>query len=152
MESSGRTNFSLIKLEGMMLLVSPECSQCSPALQKSSSPCRLWWCPTGPFSFLPIHAAGIYDTKGTESVFDYVVSSYTPSLKSLLSDHPPINEQFKVAVVIQPDTPSENPSRCPKRSFKTSKSMSPALFWAGLVSRIILRLYGKFYSTCQGAT
>jgi CHAT domain-containing protein len=106
MEIGGRTNLSLVKFEGMMLFVSPECSQCSPALQKSTSPCRLWWCPTGPFSFLPIHAAGIYDTKGTESVFDYVVSSYTPSLKSLLSDHPPINEQYKVAVIIQPDAPN----------------------------------------------
>jgi CHAT domain-containing protein len=66
----------------------------------------VWWCPTGPFSFLPIHAAGIYDAEGAaaESVFDYVVSSYTPSLKSLLVDQPPIIDQFKMMVVIQPNT------------------------------------------------
>jgi CHAT domain-containing protein len=70
----------------------------------------LWWCPTGPFSFLPIHAAGIYDAKGAaaESVFDYVVSSYTPSLKSLLADQPPIVDQFKMMVVIQPDSLNGN--------------------------------------------
>src|SRR3984957_2583662 len=110
----------------MMLFVSPECSQCSPALQKSSSPCRLWWCPTGPFSFLPIHAAGIYDTKGAESVFDYVVSSYTPSLKSLVADHPPTNEQFKMAVVIQPDSPNEMPLPCTKEELRNIEKHAPS--------------------------
>ncbi|KAG9108823.1 hypothetical protein FRC07_008403, partial [Ceratobasidium sp. 392] len=48
---------------------------------------RLWWCPTGPFAFLPLHAAGIYnrfdpDSKA-ECCSDFVVSSYTPSLGSL---------------------------------------------------------------------
>ncbi|KAG2012052.1 mucin-like protein 1, variant 3 [Coprinopsis cinerea AmutBmut pab1-1] len=28
-------------------------------LSKTSAPQRIWWCPTGPFAFLPIHAAGI---------------------------------------------------------------------------------------------
>ncbi|KAJ7808463.1 CHAT domain-containing protein [Mycena leptocephala] len=47
---------------------------------------RIWWCPTGPFTFLPIHAAGLY---GKDSVFgsklsDFVVSSYTPSLTALI--------------------------------------------------------------------
>ncbi|KAJ7141482.1 CHAT domain-containing protein [Mycena epipterygia] len=44
---------------------------------------RLWWCPTGPFTFVPIHAA----TKAgniSECCSAYVVSSYTPTLRSLL--------------------------------------------------------------------
>ncbi|KAG9085034.1 hypothetical protein FRC07_013477 [Ceratobasidium sp. 392] len=48
---------------------------------------RLWWCPTGPFAFLPLHAAGIYNrfdpNNKTECCSDFVVSSYTPSLSSL---------------------------------------------------------------------
>ncbi|THG95940.1 hypothetical protein EW026_g5794 [Hermanssonia centrifuga] len=44
---------------------------------------RLWWCPTGAFTFLPIHAAGIY-TEGGQCCSDYVVSSYTPTLGTLL--------------------------------------------------------------------
>jgi CHAT domain-containing protein len=44
----------------------------------------VWWCPTGVLSFLPLHAAGIYSDSGSESVLDYVVSSYTPSISSLL--------------------------------------------------------------------
>jgi CHAT domain-containing protein len=76
------------------------------------SPTRLWWCLTGPFTFLPIHAAGIYNAAGAESVSDYVVSSYTPSLKSLLGDQPPLTDKFKLMVVIQPDIPNGNPLPC----------------------------------------
>ncbi|KAF6742668.1 CHAT domain-containing protein [Ephemerocybe angulata] len=44
---------------------------------------RVWWCPTGPLSFLPLHAAGIYQGSNRESVFDYVVSSYTPTVTAI---------------------------------------------------------------------
>ncbi|KAF5340072.1 hypothetical protein D9611_012349 [Ephemerocybe angulata] len=44
---------------------------------------RIWWCPTGPLSFLPIHAAGIYANEGTECLLDYAVSSYTPTIAAL---------------------------------------------------------------------
>jgi CHAT domain-containing protein len=44
---------------------------------------RIWWCPTGPLSFLPIHAAGDYGAAHPESVLDYVVSSYTPNVTAL---------------------------------------------------------------------
>ncbi|KAF6741811.1 CHAT domain-containing protein [Ephemerocybe angulata] len=46
-------------------------------------PTRVWWCPTGALSFLPIHAAGIYRGPKHESVLDYVVSSYTPNVTAL---------------------------------------------------------------------
>lgn len=42
----------------------------------------MWWCPTGPLAFLPIHAAGIYPSGPKLS--DFVVSSYTPTLNALL--------------------------------------------------------------------
>ena len=80
-------------------------------MQKSNEQTRLWWCPTGPFAFLPIHAAGMYVPETmTESVFDYVVSSYTPTIGSLLRDRStdlqPINS-FKMMVAIQPTTPNQ---------------------------------------------
>ena len=28
--------------------------------ESDAKPPRIWWCPTGPLAFLPIHAAGIY--------------------------------------------------------------------------------------------
>ncbi|KAF6755206.1 CHAT domain-containing protein [Ephemerocybe angulata] len=46
-------------------------------------PPRLWWCPTGPLSFLPLHAAGIYRGSDQDSVLNYVVSSYSPTVTSL---------------------------------------------------------------------
>lgn len=45
---------------------------------------RLHWCPTGPFAFLPLHAAGNAEQKET-GCSDYFVSSYTPTITSLLS-------------------------------------------------------------------
>lgn len=46
---------------------------------------RLWWCATGQFTFLPVHAAGAYNARGaTDCCSDYFVSSYTPTLSALL--------------------------------------------------------------------
>jgi CHAT domain-containing protein len=43
---------------------------------------RLWWCPVGPLTSLPLHAAGHHDGTG-RSVMDRVISSYAPTLRSL---------------------------------------------------------------------
>jgi hypothetical protein len=48
---------------------------------------RLWWCPTGLLSLLPLHAAGHHTAQGQarhESVLDRVMPSYTPTLRALL--------------------------------------------------------------------
>ncbi|MET8632572.1 CHAT domain-containing protein [Streptomyces sp. NPDC004680] len=51
---------------------------------------RLWWCPTGLLTLLPLHAAGIPDSgAGTadaagDCVQDRVTPSYTPTLRALL--------------------------------------------------------------------
>lgn len=44
---------------------------------------RIWWCPTGPLTLLPVHAAGDHRTPG-EAVLDRVISSYTPTLRALV--------------------------------------------------------------------
>lgn len=47
---------------------------------------RIWFCPTGPLTFLPIHAAGIYDSSGdATTIFDYVIPSYIPTVSSLIT-------------------------------------------------------------------
>ncbi|TFK35314.1 CHAT domain-containing protein [Crucibulum laeve] len=56
-------------------------------LKPSATPPRIWWCTTGPLTFLPIHAAGIYrgnDVTPAETVFDYSISSYTPTVNNIL--------------------------------------------------------------------
>ncbi|MGW0777253.1 CHAT domain-containing protein [Streptomyces sp. NPDC002835] len=47
---------------------------------------RLWWCPTGVLSVLPLHAALLEKRPGGENVYthDLVVSSFTPTLGALL--------------------------------------------------------------------
>ncbi|RXW24349.1 hypothetical protein EST38_g1542 [Candolleomyces aberdarensis] len=46
---------------------------------------RIWWCATGPLAFLPVHAAGIYNTTTSGSLLaDYAVSSYTPTVTALV--------------------------------------------------------------------
>ncbi|KAF8970564.1 CHAT domain-containing protein [Flammula alnicola] len=71
---------------------------------------RIWWCPTGPLAFLPLHAAGIYSSayRSGSCISDFVVSSYTPTVRSL-------NDKFiasstssrctSLVLISQPNTP-----------------------------------------------
>ncbi|KAJ7815149.1 CHAT domain-containing protein [Mycena leptocephala] len=68
---------------------------------------RIWWCPTGPFAFLPIHAAGVYEGDNPESLSDYAISSYTPTLDTLLASTPPKVNEPKMLAVIQPEMPRD---------------------------------------------
>jgi tetratricopeptide (TPR) repeat protein len=48
---------------------------------------RLWWCPSGPLAFMPLHAAGYHSTRfeaAPNTVIDRVVSSYTPTIRALI--------------------------------------------------------------------
>jgi tetratricopeptide (TPR) repeat protein len=47
---------------------------------------RVWWCPTGAFTALPLHAAGHSspERRGGDSAMDCVCSSYTPTLRALI--------------------------------------------------------------------
>ncbi|KAF6746834.1 CHAT domain-containing protein [Ephemerocybe angulata] len=46
---------------------------------------RIWWCPTGPLAFLPLHAAGVYGSEISETIHNYAISSYTPNVSSLIA-------------------------------------------------------------------
>lgn len=82
---------------------------------------RIWWIPTGGFTHLPIHAAGIHESDGCETVIDRVMSSYTLSVKALIyhrqssnagtiDDVPSHNKPSNNALVISmPETPNQSP-------------------------------------------
>ncbi|EFI27119.1 hypothetical protein CC1G_14944 [Coprinopsis cinerea okayama7 len=75
-------------------------------LEKTTNPRRIWWCPTGLFAFLPIHAAGIYPTSPSQEsncLFDYVVSSYCSTPQDLIAPPPEPNPDFKMLVAIEPE-------------------------------------------------
>ncbi|KAI9573138.1 CHAT domain-containing protein [Boletus coccyginus] len=82
----------------------------SLAFQTPGDPSRIFWCPTGPFVFLPIHGAGLYDTQHAQPgyhVSDFVVSSYIPTLSilTLPSDFStPPSGDLRLLVVRQPSS------------------------------------------------
>jgi tetratricopeptide (TPR) repeat protein len=45
---------------------------------------RLWWCPTGPLTVLPLHAAGHHEEADGGRLSQVAVSSYTPTVEALL--------------------------------------------------------------------
>lgn len=45
---------------------------------------KVWWIGSGLLSILPIHAAGYHDSTPPSSSLDRVISSYAPTVKSLL--------------------------------------------------------------------
>jgi CHAT domain-containing protein len=83
---------------------------CSRQTESNRSP-RIWWCATGLLAFLPIHAAGLYDTQEVgEKVSDYVVSSYTPTLTAILElSDPVVREDFQILTVAQASAPGAQP-------------------------------------------
>ena len=82
---------------------------------------RVWWCPTGPLTVLPLHAAGRYPRNSVqqarqgaaaagESVAGRVVSSYTPTLAALLrARRPHTPGPVRQLAVGMPDTPGHRP-------------------------------------------
>ena len=52
----------------------------------------------------------MYLSNETKSVSDYIISSYIPTIRSLLNDTPPLSTNpFNTLAVIQPDTPDQKP-------------------------------------------
>ena len=111
----------------------------SPKAPPLLNPGRIWWCPTGPLAFLPLHAAGIYGKPGDKqslpgsSIFDFAVSSYTPTVSALLRAvktsqidvHPP---STKLLIISQPNTPGCSPIKCTTKEMNVIwKIMEPKL-------------------------
>jgi CHAT domain-containing protein len=74
---------------------------------------RIWWCPTGPLAFLPIHAAGLYGEDHTfgSKLSDFLVSSYTPSLTALIQGFRPQSESqagLQLLAVTQPSAEGQS--------------------------------------------
>lgn len=77
---------------------------------------RVWWCPSGLLSFLPLHAAGRHETRfdpSPRTVLDRVISSYTPTVRALSHARtgsrpvhaPGAPDHERILVVAMPRTP-----------------------------------------------
>ncbi|MGY3521013.1 CHAT domain-containing protein [Micromonospora sp. PTRAS2] len=84
----------------------------TPVAAPSAWP-RLWWCPTGLLTLLPLHAAGDHLVDGPDrpTVLDRVVSSYTPTLRALLQAREPLPEETapELLIVTVPQVGDEPP-------------------------------------------
>ncbi|WP_371642610.1 CHAT domain-containing protein [Streptomyces mirabilis] len=67
--------------ETIGLPVAEACGLQAPLPESKVWP-RMWWCPTGLLTLLPLHAAGFHREPG-RSLMDRAVVSYTPSLRAL---------------------------------------------------------------------
>ena len=78
---------------------------------------RIFWCPTGPFTFLPIHAAGLYVTQSSkpgQKLSDFVVSSYIPTLSILAPPlKPDVQPSESLRLLTVPQPTSDGQSRLP---------------------------------------
>jgi CHAT domain-containing protein len=67
---------------------------------------QIRWCPTGILSFLPLHAAGMYgdNTAIGLKLSDFAISSYTPTVTTLLELAPSLETQtqLQLLAVAQP--------------------------------------------------
>ncbi|KAJ7479020.1 TPR-like protein [Mycena latifolia] len=106
--------FSRILSVLWMKIVKPVLDQLALTNPPSQDLGRIWWCPTGPLAFLPIHAAGLY---GKEAAFgsklsDFFISSYTPSLSALIEGlraKKDSQDGLQLLAVAQPSAFGQNP-------------------------------------------
>ena len=86
---------------------------------------RIFWCPSGPFAFLPIHAAGHYgaNTAGRK-LSDFAISSYIPTMSALqLSLQEDLEAtssscNIRLLVVPQPSTDGQGRLTCVPEEMK----------------------------------
>ncbi|KDN38314.1 hypothetical protein RSAG8_09613, partial [Rhizoctonia solani AG-8 WAC10335] len=70
---------------------------------------HITWCTTGALSFLPLHASGYYD-RPQAKLSDYAISSYTPTLSTLLSAISCSHEAASGLLAVgQESTPGKSP-------------------------------------------
>lgn len=158
--------FSNIDLLAAGHHVSYDLSLQLPTTNLESSAARIphiTWCLTGPLVFLPLHAAGIYpktnDGTRSQTVMDYAVSSYTPTLESLLKPRIRARDNGqtpKVLLVSQPDTPgygkiygTETEVSTIRNILSTSKTLSRS---QGTITAVLedMRTHEWVHLACHG--
>ena len=88
---------------------------------KSGELPHIFWCLTGPLTTLPLHAAGLYDAPlPGPKLSDYAISSYIPTLASLLDrvDRSPVTEP-KILAICQTSTPGQAPLHAAEIEIRT---------------------------------
>ena len=112
-------------------------------ISSSFDPPRIWWCATGPLAFLPIHAAGLYNTmEAGFKISDFVTSSYTPTLTALLEPPFIAHRDFQGLLgVSQPCTPGLSQLPNAKKELTQIKRIGSSFHvWLATLSKVFLNL------------
>ena len=72
----------------------------APILRYMPMAKRVIWCPSGPLSFLPLHAAGYHRNGTGKTVMDQVVSCYTATFRTLkhARENDRVLDEFRVLI------------------------------------------------------
>ncbi|KAH9476491.1 hypothetical protein JR316_0010403 [Psilocybe cubensis] len=89
-------------------------------LKRTGERKRVWWYPTGASMFLPLHAASPCE-KGQLGLLDLVVSSYIPSIQSLIRAAKSPSSPVKALAVGLPNTPGYTPLKFVEKEIKALK-------------------------------
>ncbi|KAF7372930.1 hypothetical protein MSAN_00499700 [Mycena sanguinolenta] len=109
-EIAPHETFSYILSELWFKIVNPVLNAIKITTPVSQPLQRIWWCPTGPLAFLPIHAAGLYgeDQAIGSKLSDFLISSYTTSLAALIQGFQPQSESQADLTLLAVTQPSAN--------------------------------------------
>ncbi|KAF2263250.1 hypothetical protein CC78DRAFT_534136 [Lojkania enalia] len=91
---------------------------------------HIWWVPVGPLSYLPFHAAGYHEKDSGETTLDRVISSYSSSIKTLISGRHQQSERRTPAqalLVSMPNTPDQAPLPFTKSEVEMLDDFLPSL-------------------------
>ncbi|WP_439655946.1 CHAT domain-containing protein [Lentzea sp. HUAS TT2] len=93
---------------------------------------RMWWCPTGPLTLMPLHAAGqvngIDDHDAAESALDRVLSSYVPTVttfRHVQLRRVPLSDSADVLAVGMPNTEAYGPLPHAAREIELVRQAKP---------------------------
>ncbi|KAF9042717.1 hypothetical protein BDZ89DRAFT_1059585 [Hymenopellis radicata] len=96
-------------------------------LTPSEHPGRMWIFPSGHFSGLPIHCAGVHASgKHGECIQDYAIVSYLPSFSSIMEDPTPEPQHVKTLTVRQTRMPKQPPLPGTRREVDSIKGLLQA--------------------------
>jgi CHAT domain-containing protein/tetratricopeptide (TPR) repeat protein len=108
-------------------IVQPVLAELGLTAAMEGAPPRLWWCPTGPLTELPLHAAGLYrGRERTENAMYRVCSSYIPTVRALLEARkaaPPRGDDSELLIVANPQAPGVSPLPAAERESAAIRSL-----------------------------
>ncbi|KAF7358269.1 hypothetical protein MVEN_00876000 [Mycena venus] len=147
--------FSIILSELWVKIVQPVLNGIGTMTPVSQNLGRIWWCPTGPLAFLPIHAAGLYGENQAVGfkLSDFLISSYTPSLTALIQGFRTRSEfqaDLKLLAVSQPSANGQRYIPGTQEEIKSikqhAKDKISVLQWDGNMATIANVQEGMKYS------